>query len=242
MHPRMPASSIRFDPAGLMSTPSAQWGAHQRMLPTDEEFDRIFPAPVREMSARHWSSVEACRQAAEWLVTTPQTRVLDIGCGPGKFCAIGAMSTPGDFTGVEQRGHLCRGARSMLDHYGIRRVRIVHANITEVALDCFDAFYLFNPFQENLFPSLKIDDDVPVGLELYDRYISHVSRELSRMRIGTRVVTYWGDCDEIPSCYDCVDTCFDRELKLWVKRREMEDTASAREERRLPETLEFAIP
>lgn len=216
----VPTNSIPSDAARLIASACPEWEGYERELPTDEEFDRIFSTPIRKMSAYHWSTVDACRQAADWLVTTPQTRVLDIGCGPGKFCAIGAMTTPGHFTGVEQRGHLCRTARKMLARYRIERASIIHANVIDLAFDRFDAFYLFNPFEENLNPTLKIDDAVPVCSELYDRYINHVHRELSRMRSGTRVVTFWGDCDEIPSCYDCVDSSFDSSLKLWVKRRE----------------------
>lgn len=241
----MPANSLPSDPARQLSTAPSEWGGNERQPPTDEEFDRVFPPEVREMSAHNWSTVEACRQAADWLVRTPQTRVLDIGCGPGKFCAIGAMTTPGRFTGVEHRKHLCVTAGEMLRHYGIGRVQIIHSNVTELAFEGFDAFYLFNPFQENLMSILlsvqKIDDAVPVSFELYDRYVTHVKRELAKARPGTRVVTYWGDCDEIPHCYECVDTAFDRELKLWVKRRRKKNKAIAREEEQIPKTLEYAI-
>jgi SAM-dependent methyltransferase len=210
-------------------------------LPNDNEFDRVFPESVRRASDFHWTSVEVCREAAKWLVTGPGTRVLDIGCGPGKFCAIGAMTTPGHFTGVEQRRHLCRAARDMIKHYRIKRAQILHANVTEVAFNCFDAFYLFNPFEENLIPALKIDDDVPVYFELYDRYINHVRRELSKLRIGTRVATFWGDCDEIPTCYECVETAANGELRLWIHRGAGSPDIAAREAAKLPETFEFAI-
>ena len=40
----------------------------------------------------------------------PGEVVLDIGCGPGKFCIVGALATTGRFTGVEQRKHLCDAA------------------------------------------------------------------------------------------------------------------------------------
>ncbi|MEO8613819.1 MAG: class I SAM-dependent methyltransferase [Luteolibacter sp.] len=220
----MPTDSAPLD------APTPYWSDGKlSRLPDDAEFDRAFPDSVRESSALHWTSVEVCRQAAAWLVTGPETRVLDVGCGPGKFCAIGALTTPGQFTGVEQRRLLCRNAREMLGRYGIRRVQIMHANITEVSFNCFDAFYLFNPFEENLSPSLKIDDEVKVRFELYDRYINYVRRELSKLRLGTRVVTYWGDCDEIPSCYDCVDETYDGELRFWIKRRAGTTVEIARE-------------
>ncbi len=211
---KMPPSSSQPEP------PAAHVGLKDAsQLPRDAEFDQAYPPAVREASAHHWTSVAACHQAAQWLVTTPHTRVLDIGSGPGKFCAIGAWSTPGHFTGVEQRKHLCRTAQMMLDHYGIERVHILHANVTDLAFDSFDAFYLFNPFEENLQVPQHIDDAIPVYSELYEGYVRHVRNELDRAPLATRVVTYWGHCDEIPACYDCEKTAFGGELKLWVKRR-----------------------
>ncbi|HSI64875.1 MAG TPA: class I SAM-dependent methyltransferase [Candidatus Saccharimonadia bacterium] len=185
----------------------------------DEEFDRVFPERVRSLSPCHWTPVEAGRQAAQWLVTEPGTRVLDVGCGPGKFCAIGAATTLGHFTGVEQRGHLCRAGRSMLGKYGIPRVDIIQANVTDVAFQEFDAFYIFNPFEENVFESLRIDEGVDLNATFYFQYTSYVRGELSRLPEGTRVVTFWGDCEEIPSCYDCEETACGGRLRLWIKRR-----------------------
>jgi hypothetical protein len=232
----VPTNSPRFD------SPVPTWyeGEFSR-LPNDAEFDRIFPDPIRESSQTHWTTVEVCRHAANWLVTGPETRVLDVGCGPGKFCAIGAASTRGHFTGVEQRRLLCRAARDMISHHKIPRVQILHANVTEVAFNCFDAFYIFNPFEENLIPFLKIDNDVPVRFELYDRYINYVRKELSGVRLGTRVVTFWGDCDEIPPCYDCVETAFGGELRLWIKRRVSPVVEISREEFPMPGECEFSI-
>lgn len=232
----VPANSARFD------APVLPWtDGDSSRLPDDAEFDRVFPDRVRESSDFFWTSVEVCRHAAAWLVTGPETRVLDVGCGPGKFCAIGAVTTPGHFTGVEQRSHLCRIARGMLGHYRIPRVEILHANVTEVVFKEYDAFYIFNPFEENLIPMFKIDDEIPVQFELYDRYINYVRRELSQLSTGTRVVTFWGDCDEIPPCYDCEETAFNGELRLWVKRRVLSMEESVRAAIMVPVTCEFAI-
>jgi len=185
----------------------------------DHEFDKDFPEHIYEQSACHWTPMDVCQMAAEWLVEKPGTRVLDIGCGPGKFCAIGATSTLGHFTGVEQRSRLVKAARELLERLRITRAEIVHGNITTVSFDSFDAFYLFNPFEENILPMLRIDHEVEMESRLYDDYTLHVQQQLERKPLGTRVVTYYGSCAEVPECYECVKTAYDGTLKLWLKTR-----------------------
>jgi 2-polyprenyl-3-methyl-5-hydroxy-6-metoxy-1,4-benzoquinol methylase len=52
----------------------------------DEKFDLLYPAEIRKLSSVFWTPVAVAAAAAKLLVTTSGTRVLDIGCGPGKFC------------------------------------------------------------------------------------------------------------------------------------------------------------
>jgi SAM-dependent methyltransferase len=206
--------SETFPPA---APPSGGIAGKPLHLMSDEDFDEAFPENIRNLSPCHWTPVDAARQAAQWLVTEPGTRVLDVGCGPGKFCAIGAATTPGHFTGVEQRGHLCRTGRSMFRKYDIPRAEIIQANITDVNFRDFDAFYIFNPFEENVIESLRIDEAVVLADTLYLAYTKWVHTQLSLLPEGTRVVTYWGDCEEIPSCYRCEETACKGQLRLWIK-------------------------
>lgn len=101
---------------------------------------------------RQKGSCPACEQTRH--------RVLDVGCGPGKFCVIGAATTKGVFTGIEQRGELVGIARNLIDRSGIPRVQIVHGNITTVDFTDYDAFYIFNPFEENVRQAYQIDATV----------------------------------------------------------------------------------
>jgi len=71
-----------------------------------------------------------------------------------------------------------------------------------------------------MFRGYKIDSAVPLSPELFQKYTRHVADELGKRPIGTRVVTYSGYADEIPSCYDCEAAVFHDDLKLWLKRRE----------------------
>lgn len=209
---RMPAQ-----PSESAETPPLWSDVDPLRILKDHEFDQIFPESIRKISTRHWSPVNVCRMAAKLLVNGPATRVLDIGCGPGKFCIIGASTTSGHFTGVEQRRRLVRIARNALKSRGVPRVEIVHGNITEVDFLSFDAFYLFNPFEENVLPILRIDHEVEMVPELYSDYTAHVRRQLAQMPVGTRVVTYCGDCNEIPKCYEPKVTTFGGALILWVR-------------------------
>ena len=131
----------------------------------------------------------------------PGTRVLDIGCGPGKFCLVGAALTNGHFTGIEQRADLATAARKAAATLQSANVEIIHGNVTEIAFADYDAFYLYNPFEENMARGQKIDSAIPLSPVLFKRYNNYVAANLGSMPIGTRVVTYAGYADEIPACY-----------------------------------------
>ena len=179
----------------------------------DDLFDRRYPVKIERLSPRHWTPVQVARLAARLLVRQPGMRVLDVGCGPGKFCAVGALVTDGHFTGIEQRPRLAAIARDMIREHGIERVEIIGGNIVDVPFRNYDAFYIYNPFQENILPSLRIDATVDVAAELYERYIAHLQTELSGMPAGTRVVTFHGACEEVPSAYECDEEGFEGFLK-----------------------------
>ena len=172
----------------------------------------------QEVDECHWTPAEVARVAAQMLVIRPGTRVLDIGSGTGEFCVAGARATLGHFTGVEQRRHLVTRAKQTVRAKGIKNVAYHHANITDISFDDFDAFYLFNPFQENLIPLLKIDSTVALSAALHDAYVKYVADELVKASVGTRVVTYIGGYEAIPNNYEIDQQAFDGDLTLWIKR------------------------
>lgn len=186
----------------------------------DNHFDLIYPPEIRELSDRHWTPVRVARRAAEFLVREPGMRVLDIGCGPGKFCIVGALTTSGKFTGVEQRKWLSDLARAAIEQATIPNAEIIHGDVAEINFSNFDAFYIFNPFEENLEPTFKIDATVKLSGELYEKYTEHVARQLAIAPLGTRVVTYCGSCEEVPLGYECLESSLDHGLKFWEKTKD----------------------
>jgi SAM-dependent methyltransferase len=185
----------------------------------DNQFDSVYPQAVRALSAIHWTPVSVACQAAEFLVPKPGTRVLDIGCGPGKFCTVGALTTNGKFTGVEQRKHLYDAACSVTERAGIPNVTIIHGNITDIEFSNFDAFYLYNPFEENFEISYRIDEAVSLSVDLYRKYAEHVARQLALAPLGTRLATYFGNCEEVPLGYTLWERELgqDKNLQFWEK-------------------------
>ena len=192
----------------------------------DEKFDQIYPPEVRRLSSLFWTPIAVAAEAARLLEIDGATRVLDVGCGAGKFCIVAAMLTEGRFTGVEQRSALIEAARSAATVRGVHDIEFIHANITDVPFADYDAFYIFNPFEEHLHGD-EIDKAVALSPQLFKRYTSYVADQLGKRPLGTRVVTYMGYADDIPACYDCEATVFGDDLKLWIKRREYDSQLEA---------------
>ncbi len=103
--------------------------------------------------------------------------------------------------------------------WGCPRSSSFTRNLLDVAFADYDAFYLFNPFEENMHGHI-IDSAIPLSADLFKKYTRHVAHQLGERPLGTRVVTYAGYADDIPSCYDCEKALFRDELKLWIKNRE----------------------
>jgi predicted RNA methylase len=183
----------------------------------DEDFDLIFPLEIRRKSATHFTPIKIAKAAAEFLATEPGIRILDVGSGAGKFCIVGALLTKAHFTGVEQRKSLSDCANEIANKFELENVSFLNANMNRVKFSDFGAFYLFNPFFENLSPESAIDQKVFLDDELYLEYSDYVQKQLSTMPIGTRVVTYHSSGPEIPNTYKLKDSLFKTHLKFWIK-------------------------
>jgi Methyltransferase domain len=183
----------------------------------DSEFDVIYSKKIKKVSDIHFSPIDVCKIAANFLVDKDGKRILDVGAGAGKFCMIGSVCTEGFFTGVEQRTHLHDLAKSISIKYDLSNVAFINSNIMDISFQDFDGFYLFNPFYENINVSGKMDDAVELKRELYDKYSLYVKIQLGLKPIGTKLVTYFSYLTEIPESYKMKFSDFDGKLKMWEK-------------------------
>jgi SAM-dependent methyltransferase len=184
---------------------------------TDRAIDALYPESVAELSERHWTPVAVARRAADLLAPSREHRVLDLGCGPGKLCLVGAALTGASFTGIEQRLHFVQAAIDAGARLRLRTVHFIHANILDINWRPYDSYYLFNPFAEHLMGG--IDDAQPVAPALYDFYVREVRKRLREARTGTRVVTYHGFGGSMPRSYRLArrEKAGSDELELWIK-------------------------
>jgi SAM-dependent methyltransferase len=186
----------------------------------DSEFDQVFPLAARKVSPSFWTPVAVAQRAARLLAQGGSTRVLDVGSGVGKFCIVGAASTDATFVGIEHRGHFVDLARETACRVGVPSAHFVHGTLDAVHASDFDAFYFFNPFEENLWVSNdQLDDTVPLSNGRFFADVERAQAMLSQARVGTRVVTYHGFGGVMPAGYVLSRREPQRSgfLNLWIK-------------------------
>jgi predicted RNA methylase len=187
-------------------------------------FDRIYPLPIRRISSQFWTPVEVARRAADWLTLGARDcRVIDVGAGVGKFCAVGALTTQATFVGIEHRRGLVEIAEAALDTLKVSRASVVHGTLEDVNWPDFDAYYLYNPFEENLYHATdQLDTTVGLSRTRFWEDVDFVEEALDRARIGTRVVTYHGFGGRVPLTYRMIrsQSWGGSFLRLWEKAHE----------------------
>ncbi|HEX7481258.1 MAG TPA: class I SAM-dependent methyltransferase [Polyangiales bacterium] len=205
--------------------------------PPDSSFDRLLPPSLRQVSRQHWTPLHIAVRAATWLDAVGVSSVVDIGAGPGKFCVAAALAGNFEITGLEQRPRLLAAARELARTFAVDdRVSFVQGALGEVATPLADAYYLYNPFGENLFGCReRVDEDVELGRERYDRDVATIELLLRHAPVGTYVLTYNGFGGKLPASYREVrsDSQLPNVLRLCRKvRRNAADSSSEREAER----------
>lgn len=184
---------------------------------TEYSFSKQLPLYLQQRSKRFLTPISIAQMATEWLTEDGKKRILDIGAGVGKFCIAGAMYSDSHFFGIEYRPSLAKIANELIIKYELDNAIIQCGDVTEIDFNDFDAFYMYNPFFENLVPTLRLNNEVELMMSLYTYYYKHTEKKLNNIKSGSRLVTYHGNNFEIPSTFKKVKEGVDGYLKLWIK-------------------------
>jgi predicted RNA methylase len=184
---------------------------------TEESFKSFLPDYLKFASRLYFTPIEVAKMASYWLTENKANRILDIGAGVGKFCITGARNFENHFYGVEHRMSLAKIGNQLIKHYELTNATIINANILDINFSDYDAFYLFNPFYENLEFDKRLNDEVEIKENLYQIYLKYTDDQLDNAKEGTRLVTYHGNNFEVPNSYKKEKDAFNGDLKLWVK-------------------------
>ncbi|PBQ30617.1 SAM-dependent methyltransferase [Sphingobacteriaceae bacterium] len=185
---------------------------------TEENFSQLLPDYLQKASRLYFTPVHVARMAAQWLTETGEKKILDIGAGIGKFCIVGAKYSDSHFYGIEYRPSLVKLANELIKHYQIENATVLQNNVTEVNFENYDAFYLYNPFYENLVASHRLNSEVLLSGPLYGNYLKYTEYQLDKTKTGTRLVTYHGNNFEIPDSFEKIKESEDSSLKLWLRK------------------------
>jgi hypothetical protein len=189
--------------------------------PGDGAFDRFLPDGLREASGMHWTPLEVAVRAARWFERAGVSMVVDIGSGAGKFCVAAALVSGARFVGVEQRGWLVAAAAELAARFEVAdRVTFVEGTFGVDPLPVAGAYYLFNPFGENLLAErAHLDEAVELGRPRHARDVAALERMLEGAPGGTLIVTYNGFGGDVPAGFESLrlDRDLPHPLQMWRK-------------------------
>jgi len=188
---------------------------------SDLSFDRLLQDDLRTRSSLHWTPVSVAARAAKWIDERGIATVVDIGSGAGKFCVVAALAGRATYVGLEQRARLVKASRQLAETFDLGiRVRFVHGTLGFSHVPKAEAYYMYNPFGENLFgPQSQIDGDVELSETRYRRDISAAERMLTEVPFGTFLITYNGFGGHVPPTFRevAVDRAQPNVLQMWEK-------------------------
>lgn len=209
--------------------------------PEDDDFDRFLSQELRSVSAQHWTPLVVAARAAAWFDALNVRTVTDIGSGAGKFCVAAALTGRSHFTGLEQRPRLVAAARALARLFQVdKQVCFIEGTLGRVATPVAEAYYLYNPFGENLLlPSEQLDKGVELSTQRYMRDIAAMEELLQQAPLGTYVLTYNGFGGRVPASYDevCIARDLPNLLRLCRKVRHKQKSSDSARISRLAETL-----
>lgn len=186
----------------------------------DKKFDTcFFPADVCKLSSIHWTPLQVAIASAKYLSDdSPNSAILDIGSGAGKFCILGSLVTDANFTGVELRKNLFELSREIVQKHAIERLTFVHGDVTNLDFSNYSGFYFYNSFAENVFPNGKIDASITLNEDNYYSFTDSVKNKLANCPSQTKLVTYCTSRRIVPNDFTLVKSLVSGKLLFWIKK------------------------
>jgi hypothetical protein len=194
----------------------------------DEMFDQQLTHYERERSRQYWTPVAVAARVATAFAAQGAKKILDVGCGPGKFCVVAGCLRPElELHGIEQRPRLVRLGLRVARQFGAHNVCLSTGDATQVSWREYDGLYFFNPFAENTYDhDDRFDNDVNLSTMRFGAELLRAESLLASARVGTVVVTYHGLGGAIPSSYELVSdqpAGSDR-VRTWVQRAQVQSS------------------
>jgi SAM-dependent methyltransferase len=186
----------------------------------DAAFDELLPPSARAKSVQHWSPLVVARRAALRFEEQGVRRILDVGCGPGKFCVAAAFAFPKlEFCGVDRDPSLVETGRELAKYLALPNVEFRVGDILGISWLEFDGFYFFNPFEHSPSCTGEVARKKWAASELL-----RVTQRLASAPVGATVVSYHGVGGPIPSSYDLAseEPVGSGPLRTWIKNRPRE--------------------
>lgn len=174
------------------------------MRPAEREFDQFLPPDLRVVSGQHWTPLAVAMRVAQWVTDYEIGTVVDIGAGAGKFCVAAALASEAHYIGLEQRRHFVTAARALAAQFDLgERCRFIAGTLGACALPAAEAYYLYNPFGENLFgPDDHLDEAVELSNARFERDVQTARKCFAHAPLGTYVFEYNGFGGALPAGYE----------------------------------------
>ncbi|MBI4096220.1 MAG: class I SAM-dependent methyltransferase [Candidatus Levybacteria bacterium] len=86
------------------------------------------------------------REGINWVKPTSSDVVYDLGCGYGRVCLYGALTTRAKWKGIDVVKSRLSAARRTKKRLNIPNVEFIQGNVVDQDLSDGTIFYLFNPF------------------------------------------------------------------------------------------------
>ncbi len=186
---------------------------------SNKKLEQLYPEHIQQLSEKHWTPLNVAYDAAAFLAARPESNILDIGSGVGKFCIAGAFQfSDCTFHGIEQRKDLVKHARKISALLQIEQVNFMHGSFESLDFTDFDSFYFYNSFYENIATDdLLIDTNIAYSNERYLQFTTTLFEKLDQLKPGTRLATYHSADIKWPESYKLKETLYGGRLQFWSK-------------------------